>query len=209
MNVFPIRKPPIHLVLVLLITIASFACDKVIIEYTYPPLSVHQKDKKPDTPVALGSIRAYFGEYYRTFTQGPEWIQLPDTSSNVYLYGSCGNRLNQITMLRSGAGLILSLRLTGYPLDSLPVNQPLPEVYGKYPQIDLYPFGNSGWGDPACYSLAYYIQKCIFIITDKTDDILTGTFDGMLISATGDLLPISEGEFRIKVFRKEIPCELN
>jgi hypothetical protein len=183
------------------------ACDKVTIDYTIPPLPHHQKDEKPNTPVPLGSIRAFFGDYYRTFSQQLEKVQPVDSFSNVYFYGC--NDDGQIHLLRSDSIFVFAIYITGYSLDSLPLNQPLPEVYGKYPQINLYPFGHWDWSYPDYYSLAYYIKKCIFIITDKTDDILTGTFDGMLMSSTGSLLPISEGEFKIKIFRKKMPCLQN
>jgi hypothetical protein len=183
------------------------ACDKVTIEYTSPPLERHQKEEKPNIPVPLGSIRAYFGEYHRTFSQQLEKVQPIDSFSNVYYFGCSDN--NQIHLLRSDPTFIFAIYITGYSIDSLPLNQPLPEVYGKYPQIEFYPFGHWDWRYSDFYSLAYYIKKCVFIITDKTDDILTGTFDGILVSPTGDLLPISQGEFKIKVFRKKIPCAQN
>ena len=191
----------------LIMVVALFCgCDKVTVEITRPPLPVHQKDEKPDTPVPLGCIRGFFGDYYKTFTQHIEKVQPVDSFSNVYFYGSCNDALKQINLIRCDSVFVIAMYITGYSLDSLPVNQPLPEVYEKYPQINFYPFGHWNWGDPSYYSLAYYIQKCVFIITDKTDDILTGTFDGMLMSSTGSLLPVSEGEFKIKIFRKYMPC---
>jgi hypothetical protein len=181
------------------------ACDKVTIEYTSPPLPRHQKDEKPNTPVPLGSIRAYFGDYYRTFAQQIEKVHPVDSLSNIFTYGEYKNTpVNNINILRCDSIFVIAIYITGYSLDSLPINQPLPEVYGKYPQICFYPFSSGNWGDPSYYSLAYYLQKCVFIITDKTDDILTGTFSGMLESSTGSLLPISEGEFKIKIFRKKM-----
>jgi hypothetical protein len=186
------------------------ACDKVTIDYESPPLFTHEKDVKPPTPVPLGTIRAYFGEYYKSFTQQAERVQPVDSISNLYMYGEYkGIHMNHIRMIRCDSELVLETYIEGYSLDSLPLNQPLPEVYGKYPQIILHPFGQSDWGDPSFYSLAYYLRKCNFIITDKTDDILTGTFDGMLESSTGNLLPITEGEFKIKVFRKEMSISQN
>ena len=186
------------------------ACDKVSIDYTSPPLLRHEKDVKPDTPVPLGCIRAYFGDYYRSFDLQIEKSQTVDSLSNMYTYGEYKNeQVNNIRLIRSDSIFIIEIYLTGYSIDSLPVNQPLPEVYGKYPQINFHPFGHWNWGDPSVYSLAYYVQKCVFIVTDKTDDILTGTFDGMLISSNGSLLPISEGEFKIKVFRKKMSFPQN
>jgi hypothetical protein len=180
------------------------SCDMVTIDRTSPPLVTHLKDKKPDTPIPLGCIRAYFGDYYMTFSQQIETVQPVDSFSNVFVYGDCN--FNQIIMTRRDSSFVVSIYLTGYSLESLPVNMPLPEEYGKYPAIDFYPADQWKWNDPVFYSLAYYIQKCIFIVTDKTDDILTGTFSGMLQSSSGDLLPMSDGEFKIKILRKKISC---
>jgi hypothetical protein len=55
------------------------------------------------------------------------------------------------------------------------------------------------------YSLDDFYGKNVFI-TDKTDDILTGTFEGILRSSTGNIMPVSAGEFKIKIFRKYMPC---
>jgi len=180
------------------------SCDRVTIDRTSPALATHQKDKKPDTPVPLGCIRAYFGDYYMSFSQQIETVQPVDSFSNVFVYGDCD--YNEIIMTRRDSSFVLSIYLNGYSVESLPLNTPLPEEYGKYPVIDFYPADQWKWSDPVFYSLAYYIQKCIFIVTDKTDDILTGTFSGMLQSSSGDLLPMSEGEFKIKILRKKIAC---
>jgi len=45
-----------------------------------------------------------------------------------------------------------------------------------------------------------------FLITDKTDDVLSGTFSGTMNSASGEILPVTEGEFKIKIFRKFMRC---
>ena len=55
------------------------------------------------------------------------------------------------------------------------------------------------------YRLDDFYGKSVFI-TDKTDDILTGTFEGTLTSPAGDIMQVSEGEFKIKIFRKYMPC---
>ncbi len=180
------------------------ACETDRIEITTTPLPLHEKEEKPDTPVPLGCIRVYLGEYYRTFSQPDETDQSAGSYINTYFYGECSN--GNIHIIRHDSNYVFAIYLSGYSLESLPVNQPLPEEYGKYPRINFFPYGQWNWGDPSFYSLAHYIQKCVFIITDKTDDILTGTFDGMLVSSTGNLLPLSEGEFKIKIYRKEMPC---
>jgi hypothetical protein len=93
----------------------------------------------------------------------------------------------------------------GYSLDSLPATLPVPSEYGKYTEIQFYPFQSYSWGSPGHYSSDDFYGKSVFI-TDKTDDILTGTFEGTLRSSKGEILPVTEGEFKIKIFRKYMPC---
>jgi hypothetical protein len=186
--------------------ILLYACDKVTVEITYPPLPVHQKDEKPETPVPLGCIRGYFGDYYRTFTQHIEKVQPIDSFSNCYFYGSCnGSPINQINLIRCDSVFVLAMYINGYSLDSLPATIPVPSEYGKYSSIEYYPFQSWNWGSPGHYSLSDFYGKSVFI-TDKTDDILTGTFEGTLRSSTGEILPVTEGEFKIKIFRKNMSC---
>lgn len=182
-----------------------YACDKVTVEITSPPLPVHRKDEKPNTPVPLGCIRGYFGDYYITFTQHIEKVQPIDSFSNVYFYGSCNDALKQINLIRCDSAFVFALYIMGYSFDSLPVTLPVPSEYGKYSEIQFYPFQDWNSGSPEHYTMDDFYGKSVFI-TDKTDDILTGTFEGILRSPAGDILPVSEGEFKIKIFRKYMPC---
>ena len=184
------------------------ACDKVTVEITTPPLPVHQRDEKPQTPVPLGCIRGYFGDYYLTFRQHIEKVQPVDSFSNVYFYGSCDSTMHQINLIRCDSESVLAMYIMGYPLDSLPATLPVPAEFGKYSEIQFYPFQSWNWGDPGHYSLDDFYGKSVFI-TDKTDDILTGTFAGTLRSSTGAIMPVTEGEFKIKIFRKYMACGLN
>lgn len=181
------------------------ACDYVVVEYKSLPLPVHEKDKKPDTPVQLGCIRAYFGDYYKTFTQHIEKVQPVDSFSNCYFFGGCDSTLNQINLIRCDSEYILAIYIIGYPLDSIPTALPVPSEYGKYTEVQFYSFGSYSWGMPGHYSLdAFYGQSVL--ITDIKDDILTGTFQGTLRSSTGEVTPVTEGEFKIRIFRKYMSC---
>jgi hypothetical protein len=200
------RLPALHTrILLLICAIAASACDKVVIEISAPSLPVHQKDPKPDYPVQTGSIRAFFGDYYRTFSKNIEQIQQVDSFSNAYFYGSCHDNLNQINLIRRDSEFMLEMYIIGYPLDSLPASLPVPSEYGKFTEIQFHPPGSSGWGDPDYYTMSGFYGDNLFI-SDKSDDILTGTFSGTLISATGATIPVTDGEFRIKIFRKYVPC---
>jgi hypothetical protein len=181
------------------------ACDKVTVEKTLAPLPVHIRDPKPLTPVALGTIRAYFGDYYRTFNQQAEKVQPVDSFSNEYIYSNCNDASGQINLIREDSMFVFAIYVNGYLLDSLPTALPIPETYGKYYQMQFYPFQSWNYGDAGNYEMSNFYGKN-FLITDKTDDILTGTFSGIMRSASGAELPVTDGEFKIKVFRKFIRC---
>ena len=182
------------------------ACDKIVITGPRPSLPVHQRNDKPRTPISPGTIRGYFGEYYLTFSQHIEKIQPIDSFSNCYFYGSCNGAVsNQINLIRCDSVFVFAIYIMGYPLDSLPEILPVTTEYGKYSEIQFYPFRSWNWSDPGHYSMSDFYGKSVFI-TDKKDDILTGTFEGTLRSSTGDILPVKEGEFKIKIFRKDMSC---
>lgn len=189
------------------VTVFVYACDVVNVEEIHPLLPVHERDKKPDTPVELGTLRGYFGDYYLTFAQHIEKVQPVDSFSNCYFYGSCnGYPINQINLIRCNSDLILAIYLNGYPLDSLPLSLPINQEYGKYSSIELYSFGNWNWGDPGYYSLSDFYGNSV-LVTDVTDDIVTGTFKGTLRSSAGGMTPVTDGEFKLKIFRKDMTCK--
>ncbi len=191
----------------ILIIILINACDKIVIVGPRPPLPVHLRNEKPRTPVSLGCIRGYFGDYYRTFTQHIEKVQPVDSFSNCYFYGSCnGSDLSQINLIRCDSTFVLAIYINGYPLDSLPTSLPIPSEFGKHTEIQFYPFQSWNVTSPGHYWLPDFYGKSV-LITDKTDDILTGTFEGTLRSSTGDIMPVTEGEFKIKIFRKNMGCD--
>jgi hypothetical protein len=182
------------------------ACDKVTIIEPRPPLPVHHRAGKARTPITLGTIRGNFGDEYRTFTQHIERVAPIDSFSNCYFYGSCnGSALNQINLIRCDSDFVLAIYINGYPLDSLPSTLPVPFEYGKHTEIQFYPFQSWNITSPGHYWLPDFYGNSVFI-TDRKDDILTGTFEGMLGSTTGGIMPVTEGEFKIKIFRKYMPC---
>jgi len=196
------------LMFLMIIFMQLYACDEIVViePRPGPPSPVHPREEKPRGPVPLGCIRGYFGDYYRTFTQHIEKVQPIDSFSNCYFYGSCNNStLNQINLIRCNSEFVLAIYINGYPLDSLPVSLPVPSEFGKYSEIQFYPFQSWNFDSPGHYFLDNFYGKSVFI-TDKTDDILTGTFEGILSSSTGGIMPVSEGEFKIKIFRKYMPC---
>ncbi len=184
--------------------ILLFACEKLTVEKS-GPVAVSRKAEKPDSLLPLGCIRGYFGNEYKTFTQHIEQVATIDSFSNCYFYGSCNNTLKQINLIRCDSVFVFAMYIMGYSLDSLSATLPVPSEYGKYSEIQFYPFQDWNSDSPDHYTLDDFYGKSVFI-TDKTDDILTGTFEGTLRSPTGDSLRVTEGEFKIKIFRKYMPC---
>jgi hypothetical protein len=180
-------------------------CDIVTVEIVSPPLPVHQKDEKPDTPVPLGCIRGYFGDYYKTFTDNIENVQPVDSFSNIYFYGSCNNALKQINLRRRNSDFVLAIYIMGYSLDTLPASLPVTSEYGKFSEIQYYKSQDWNSTSPGHYSLDNFYGNSVFI-TDISDDIVTGTFGGILKSPAGESVRVTEGEFKLKLFRKYLPC---
>ena len=194
--------------LIMIIFILLYACDEIVVIGPRPSPPVHARNDKPRrTPLPAGCIRGYFGDYYLTFTQHIEKVQPIDSFSNCYFYGSCnGTTSNQINLIRCDSVFVLAMYIIGYPLDSLPATLPVPSEFGRYAEIQFYPFQSWNWGSPEHYSLDDFYGETVFI-TDRTDDILTGTFEGTLRSSTGGIIPVTEGEFKIKIFRKDMSCD--
>lgn len=197
---------------ILLFLFAGFTlfngCDKVTIIPERPPLPVHKRNDKPPTPVPLGCIRGYFGDNYLTFSQHIEKVQAIDSFSNCYFYGGCPDPFSQFNLIRCDSTFVIAIYIVGYSLDSLPAALPVPLEYGKYSAIQFYPFNSYNWGSPEHYSTTDFYGESVFI-TDKTDDIITGTFEGTLRSSAGYILPVSGGEFKLKIFRKYMKCGTN
>lgn len=192
--------------LIILSLLLSFtACDKLEVMGPRPSLPVHQRTMKPRTPIELGSIRGYIGDKYFTFSQHIEKIQPVDSFSNCYFFGACDDSFHQINLIRCDSEYVLAIFILGVSPDSLPSTQPVPEKFGRYTEIQYYPFSSWNHDDPNHYSLIDFYGESVFI-ADKTDDVLTGTFEGTLRTSTGKSLHVTEGEFKLKIFRKNMPC---
>ena len=203
-----VMKPSLLFILMfmMIVFMLFYSCDKVTIIPARPPLPVHQRDSKPRTPLPLGCIRGYFGSKCKTFTQHIEKIQPVDSFSNVYFYGSCNDDFKQINLIRCDSVFVLAMYIMGYSLDSLPDTLPVPSGFGKYTEIQFYPLQSWNGASSGHYTLVDFYGESVFI-TDNTDDILTGTFEGTLRSPQGETMHVKDGEFKIKIFKKYMECE--
>lgn len=198
-------SPVITPVLLLIIFLLLNTCDKITIIGPRPSLPVHKRTEKPRTPLTVGSIRGYFGDEYRTFSDHIEKVQPIDSFSNCYFYGSCDDfDLKQINLIRCDEEYVLAIFINGVSPDSLPSERPVPQEFGRSAEIQFYSFPDWNSTSPGHYTLNHFYGNNVFI-TDNTDDVLTGTFEGLLGSSSGGIW-VREGEFKIKIFRKHMPC---
>ncbi len=181
------------------------SCDKTEIIGPRASLPVHDRNNNPRTPLTIGTIRGLFGEDYRVFKDHIEKVQPVDSFSNCYFYGSCNNfDLKQINLIRCDEEFVAAIYINGLSPDSLPAGLPVPQQFGRSAEIQFYSFGNWNSTSPGFYYLNNFYGKNVFI-TDITDDVLTGTFEGLLGSSSGSIR-VTDGEFKIKIFRKYMPC---
>ncbi len=191
----------------MIVFILLYACDIVTMEITNP-VPISQKVEKPESPVQMGCIRGYFGNEYKIFTQHIEKVAVIDSFSNCYFYGSGSNNLKQINLIRCDSIFVLAIYIMGFSPDSLPATLPVPPEFCKFAEIQFYTFQD--WNNVSTdiknsrYILNDFYGKSVFII-NNTNDVLTGTFEGNLISPSGKTMRVSEGEFKIKIFRKYMP----
>ena len=200
-------KPVILLKLLFLLTPFALlsACDKTEIIGPRPSMPVHNRNVKPRTPIAVGTIRGYFDDQYRILTDHIEKVQPVDSFSNCYFYGKCSNLdLKQINLIRCDEEYVASIFINGLSPDSLPAGLPATQQFGKSAEIQFYAFANWNSTSPGFYFLNNFYGKNV-VITDVTDDVLTGTFEGLLGSSKGSIW-VRDGEFKIKIFRKKVPC---
>jgi hypothetical protein len=195
-------KQPLCLLLVI-VALLLIACQKQEDESNSISAFADLKESVP-VPIPLGCIRGNFNGVYYTFAQQIEKVQPVDSFSNVYFYGAPDNTLNQINLIRCDTSFYIALYILGYPLDSLPSSQPVAAEFCKYAEIQFSPFPGFSWGLPGHYVVDDFYGRTVFV-TDRTDDVLTGTFEGELHDATGNTLRVTDGEFKIKIFRKYLP----
>lgn len=193
------------LLIILTASLLLSSCDKTEIIGPRPTLPLHNRNVKPRTPITVGTIRGYFDNQYRVLTDHIEKVQPIDSFSNCYFYGKCSNfDLKQINLIRCDEEFVAAIYINGLSPDSLPAQLPVPQQFGRSAEIQFYSFGNWNSTSPGHYWLNNFYGVNVFI-TDNTDDVLTGTFEGLLGSSKGSIW-VRDGEFKLKIFRKKVPC---
>jgi hypothetical protein len=193
-----------HILLLVVFTLFN-GCDIVTVETVALPAPEPIRGEKPQTPVAQGTIRGFFGEHFKTLDQHIEKVQPVDSFSNIYFCGGCKNNFNQINLIRSDSDYVLAIYFMGYSLDSLPTILPAPSADGRFCEIQYYRSQDWNSTSPGHYSIISPYGKNVRI-TNRRGDTLTGTFEGTLTSYGGNTIKITEGEFKISIFIKKMPC---
>jgi hypothetical protein len=166
-------------------------------------------------PLSEGSMSGCFNNVYHTFTRGIEEVQPVDSFSNCYFYEDCKKHyddichgpMKQINLIRRDSTLEVDIFISGISPDSLPAERPILNVFCRYAEIQCYNL-YKGYRTPS--GNEYRSRSASFmngvIINDSKDDVLSGTFEGDLVSAAGDTIRVAGGEFKIRIVRKRLDC---
>lgn len=198
-------KPSVlfHLFILLNLFILLSACDKVTVEIIAP--KPPPKAVKPDYPVQLGTIRGYFDNDYKTFRDHIEKVAPVDSFSNCFFYGGPGNKLRQINLIRCDTTYVVAFFINGVSPDSISAALPDSTPYVRYFEMQFYKFQD--WNNYSNESKNFHFTLGgpyggNVLITSNKGDTLTGTFQGNMISPSGNVLSVKDGEFKLKIFRK-------
>ncbi|HVN58245.1 MAG TPA: hypothetical protein VMT63_08120 [Bacteroidales bacterium] len=162
------------------------------------------KDPKPDTPLTLGTIRAYFGNYYKIFDVGGT-TPYADTASNCYFHNAC--TLKEIDMIRNDTQYTLGIYIVGYPPDVFKSDTTITKEAGKYSELHFFSPDAPGTNSKGHYVMYGLYSDCL-IVSDNTGDVLTGTFSGTMQDYAGNTVQVTEGEFKIHIYRKTLSCNI-
>ncbi len=194
------------LALICVTTLSS--CDKIEIIGPRDEPPVHYRNDKPRTPIEVGTIRCYINDRYVILREPMSLTEPVDTFSNCFLYGRCnGGESKQINMIRRNDEYTVLLFINGVSPDSLPAGPPVKQVFGRSAEIQVSSRGSYAGASPGFWYMNHFYGNNV-IITDNTDDVLTGTFQGSLAaSQAGTGMWVSDGEFKIKIIRKDMSCD--
>ncbi|MFZ4562954.1 MAG: hypothetical protein ACOYNU_06205 [Bacteroidales bacterium] len=120
--------------------------------------------------------------------------------SNVaYSFGFISICRNNAKIPTKGIAMFFS----GTWVDSIPLNVSLSN--SELQLLNFYCRADTSFGpnDSCNYMGGSYDQSIDIRISDKKDDILTGTFSGVIRTMTGLSKEVTGGKFRIRVIRKQ------
>ncbi|WP_169728056.1 hypothetical protein [Pontibacter actiniarum] len=181
-------------------------------------ISCSKDSPEPEEPyIGNGYIKGNFGSEYLTYTEkavttgGEAWGNSYDPNIN-------GGELHISRDGTSPDQRHISIEIRNIDLDNLPIPS---VVYGEQAPrnkngflaaggVGLYdpasvPQGTSHFGPEDSYNYmgSTYEEGLTVRVTSKKNDIIEGTFEGEIKTPTGLVKTVTNGEFRVKIIRKE------
>ena len=154
---------------------------------------------KKDQNTSEEFISGKFGSDSFYFTYPIYNTDKPDTNSNVaYSFGFISIYRNDAKIPTKGIALIFQSSW----IDSLHLNETLPNAELQLNNRNCPVDTINGVNDSCNYSGGTYNLGVDIRITDKTDDVLTGNFSGVIRTRTGLSKEVTDGRFRIRLIRK-------
>ncbi len=180
-------------------------------------ISCSKDSPEPVEPyIGNGYIKGNFGSEYLNYTEkavttgGEAWGNSYDSTIN-------GGNLHISRDGTSPDNRHISINIGNIDLDNLPIPSVIHGQQGPRNKdgyladggVGLYdpasvPQGISHFGPEDSYNYMGSISEGITVrITSKKNDIIEGTFEGEIKTPTGLVKTVTNGEFRVKIIRKE------
>jgi hypothetical protein len=162
------------------------------------------KDKSNEIPIVFqdeGYIYGKFGTETLYYTVPLNFNKLPDTNSNVS-FSSGFMALYRFDAKVPTRGI--SIISQGLNLDQLPLNETLPYAELQLNNLICQTDTTNGPHDSCNYYGNTFNHAVDIRITDKQNDVLTGTFSGIIRTNTGLSKCVTDGRFRIRMIRVQM-----
>jgi hypothetical protein len=157
--------------------------------------------------VGPGYIKGYFGDEYLHFQETHKRIGIHDTFSNVYISGPNMKHTRLIRNDTDPAGRSIQIFIHGVDIDSVafPFSFDNPQNIYISAEIQLRDFRTGqtqafSFTDQVNYVGTSY-QSMRVVITGLQHEVVSGTFEGTIRTASGLSMPVRNGEFRIPLLR--------
>jgi hypothetical protein len=121
-----------------------------------------------------------------------------DTFANTYYYNETDNQFNLMRRDRS-LHKEIAIFMKGEPLDQIQLPYHMPYVNLQLLDLSNLTFNACQFCPPDSLNYSGLITA---MITEKKDDVIIGSFEGTISTATGKEKIVKNGTFKIKVFRK-------
>jgi hypothetical protein len=153
-------------------------------------------NNEPPTP-----IEVIHGDFAGEILNYSTKFSATDTFANAYYYNESDNQFNLIRRDRS-LHKEIAIFMKGEPLDQISLPYQVPFVNLQLLDLNNLAFNACQFCAPDSVNYRSHSASITATITEKKDDLIIGTFEGTISTATGKEKAVKNGTFRIKVFRK-------